>query len=469
MIDASELLLFGKVTRFWRAWAIVVVVGGTVAALCWTFFTVDHRSLWLKSILTSGDGASFLRNVPKEFQPDNFQLYVRLNFAKSWNELRSCALPSLQLFWPHPHILVALDGGSPRDESEAPRIAGFVTKNFPPLKARGVLVADYPQLKGAKYYAGWQRGQLDMMYADTVVTSKYVGLLDSDALFVTLVTPPAIFSQDGRPVVIASVARPYTPGQEFWRGVPHGVQLMLKKPMAVGCMSSFPVVFATKHLAEMRAHVEKVNGRPFLQVYRELAGRGYYCHFTIMCNFMWHFHRDEYDWHIMNFAHRRGDWKKPLPGEVAEYDFLTAKNTRPFIRVSTHFSYTSFGIPFDMPDGDLMVKHGWMKHLHDKLDVARIRPMLVHSFCYSALAQCRTQTECDSLTQSCYKIGAAKDQVQSLLFRFETTQTWEWEQGLLQAQLTHYKSVKDFHHWISYAKYILNRHHQSAYDKLILK
>ena len=96
--------------------------------------------------------------------------------------------------------------------------------------------------------------------------------------------------------------------------------------------------------------------------------------------------------------------------------------------------------------------------------------MLVHSFCYSALAQCRTPLECDSLVCPCSKIGAAKDQVQSLLFRFDTMQTEirEYERGrLLQAQLTYYKSVKHFRYWIPYAKYILNTYHQSAFNELV--
>ena len=424
----------------------------------------DQRGLGEKAV--GGDYAS-TENCPPEFRGDNLQLYVRMNFAKGWNESRSCLFPSLQLFWPHPRIVVALDGGSPADEREAPKVARFVASNYPPLKASGLVVPNHPELAGAVGYGGWQRGQLDMMLADKVVHAKYVGLLDSDALIVTVVTPRAIFSKDSRPIVLATVGRAASPGQEFWQVIPRGVEFVLKKLSVISCMSSFPVVFATEDIAAMRAYVEKIHRRPFLLVYRELVSTfRYYCHFTIMCNFMWYFRRDKYDFHFQNFAHNRGDWQRRQAGASSNFSFLTAENTKPIVRISTHFSYTSFGIPFDLPDGAIMVKRGWMKHLRDKYDLERIRPILINSFCHSAQAQCRSPDDCELLTKACLKIDAGADKLQNLLFRFETTQTWEWDPGVLQAQRDYYNIVKNYRYWLSYGRRILDSYHQSSYTRL---
>ena len=298
-----------------------------IAAYMWRtpgFLGPRISDLALNADSTALEMDDFVGKAPEEFQPDHLQLYLSLvGYSGYWPIWWHCVFPSLQLFWPDPHIVVAMDNNTV-GKLNAPRIANSVAKIFPPLKAKGVLVVDHGLLmKSAKWYIpvalqANERQQLDMMYVDTVVTSKYVGLLDVDALFVTLVTPQAIFSQDGRPVVMAMFG-------EAILLVHKCIQLMLKKPSAISCMSSFPTVFATNHLAEMRTYVEKVNGQSFLQMFRECADKVSFCPYTTMCNFVWYFHRDEYDWHFMNFMHDRFGWKETRRWKRPELDFLTEK------------------------------------------------------------------------------------------------------------------------------------------------
>ena len=401
--------------------------------------------------------------APAEYQPSFFQLYVRIKYSKGWNETRSCLFPSLQLFWPQPHIVVALDGGSPQDEKMAPDVANLVANQYPPLEARGVALEDHILVEGTMGYGGWQRGQLDMMFADRVVKAKYVGLCDSDAMVVTVVTPRAIFTKNGRPVVHGSISRSV---KHSYKKVPQGVLFMLKRPYVISCMSYFPVTLATEHIAMMRVHVENVHGKPFLQVYKELVLKfGYYCHFSIMCSYIWHFHRNKYDFHYQNFIRFERRWNATRPGEVQDFSFLTQENTKPFVRISVHFSYTSFGVPYDMPRGEKMIEHGRFGHLRNKYSPAKVRPLLASSFCFAALAQCRS-VECDQLAKSCAKIGVRKEQLHTLLFRFENRQSWEWDKRVHQVQREYFHALQGYQHWLPYGKRVLCRYQKPACDQI---
>ena len=405
-------------------------------------------------------------NMPAEFRLENIELYTRMKFDKAWNEARSCFFPSLQLFWPHIRVVVGLDADAAHDQQMAPKIAEMVKSQYPPLQARGVLIADYPSVVGNPGYSGYYRGQLDMMFADKVVKSKYVGLSDTDTLFVTLVTPRAVFAADGRPIIHGSISR--ASNGDWWWKAAVGVHYILKKPCAISCMSHFPVILETKHIAEMRAYVEKIHGKPFLEVYKGLFKFGYYCHYSIMCNYIWHFHRDKYEMHYQNYYRFAGDWNATRKGEINDFSFLTKENIRPIVRVSTHYSYTSFGVPYDLPRGAKMIARGFVQHLGNRYAPEQVRPLIIHSFCYSAMAQCKEPAECDKLTRACGKVGAANDKLQILLYRFEIWQSWEWDSRCLTVQQEYYQTVKDYkHYWLPYGKEVLERFQKSAFTELM--
>ena len=79
----------------------------------------------------------------------------------------------------------------------------------------------------------------------------------------------------------------------------------LKEP--VRCMSYFPVVMKTQHVKEMREYIEKIHGKPLLEVTVEWINKHQHivAHFHVMCIFMWHFHPDEYDWHLAGSTDKR--------------------------------------------------------------------------------------------------------------------------------------------------------------------
>ena len=132
-----------------------------------------------------------------------------------------------------------------------------------------------------------------MMFADTVVKARFVGLCDTDTLFVTLVSPNSLFLHD-KPIIRASISRPADSFGPYWFSrVSHTTEFLLKKPYVMSCMSFFPVVVERQHIAEVRLYVEKIHGKPFVDVlsfavmFIMYNNSSTHCHFSIMCNYMW--------------------------------------------------------------------------------------------------------------------------------------------------------------------------------------
>ena len=86
---------------------------------------------------------------------------------------------------------------------------------------------------------------------------------------------------------------------------------MLGKKEAVQCMSYFPVIIKVEHIIEMRSYIENRTGKPFTEVFREvlLIENPHFsktlkllndcvCQFSILCNYIWYFHRNDYDFHL---------------------------------------------------------------------------------------------------------------------------------------------------------------------------
>ena len=395
--------------------------------------------------------------VPRYYQKDYLELMTRLPFSKRWDEARTVILPTMQLFWPHAHLVVVLDAET--DSAVAPQITKKVAEEFPGVKARGAVMKDYPTVLGTPGYGGWQRGQLDMMFADTVVKAKYVGLCDSDTFFNTLVAPNGVFTKDGRPIVVAGIAR----HEPAWTQVVLNTRHMLKKDYVVSCMSHFPVTLATAHIKEMRAYVERVHGKPFLEVYKEVVVKGLYCHFSIMCNYVWYFHHKEYDWHYHNYFKNRPGWDQPVEGQTNNFSFLTEKNTHPIARISAHFAHTNLVAKFDMPYGEEYESQGITGHI-DSFNTDLAAPWLINGFCYAATAQCAqtARPECKQVSKACALVNFDKNTLQMLMFRFEILQTWEWDTRCIDAQRAYYRTLEDYTYWIPYGMKVLNSSRNKA-------
>ena len=66
-------------------------------------------------------------------------------------------------------------------------------------------------------------------------------------------------------------------------------------------MNFFPVIIKTQHVTEIREYIEKVHRVSMYKAYITYAdkfGHNKISHWDVMCTYLWHFHRDEYSWHI---------------------------------------------------------------------------------------------------------------------------------------------------------------------------
>ena len=64
-------------------------------------------------------------------------------------------------------------------------------------------------------------------------------------------------------------------------------------------MTYFPVVVKAVHLKELRNYLEKLHGKTFFEVFKWFSkDKGNYSQFSIIMNYLFRFHRNDYVWHV---------------------------------------------------------------------------------------------------------------------------------------------------------------------------
>ena len=176
-----------------------------------------------------------------------------------------------------------------------------------------------------------------------------IGIADSDAIIFTMPHEHTYFDEAGRPRVIPRVGLPIGP---LWEQSANATEFMLGKPEPFRGMSYFPVYFYRRHFKELRGHVERLHGKPFIQVFLEMVGRGFYSQFNIMTAYAFHFHKDEYSWHYFLPDQDNGQplnrtvlLTHDMPGVTHDWSFLDdAEATKPYPRTWAHWKHHRFKI-----------------------------------------------------------------------------------------------------------------------------
>ena len=124
-----------------------------------------------------------------------------------------------------------------------------------------------------------------------------------------------------------------------------GYNISLGVKQVMQCIHYFPVDFKTKHFryADMRQYVAKLHGKDFLQVWMEATEKTKveswcYCHNSLMCNYVWYHHRNEYAWHLQH--HKLAP--QTLPAMVSTDYFeeeIKMEEKIPFPSVSMHIRH----------------------------------------------------------------------------------------------------------------------------------
>ena len=253
----------------------------------------------------------------------DFGLYVRMTATKGTDYLTMLVL-SMKYFWFLPVDLTVVLDDTPQDRKFGAEIA---TK-YPYPKIC------HEQKFHPKYYHnnGKALSELSNFYPDNCFNKTYVGIVDSDTFFVTPVTPELLFNGT-KPHAICTF------GDTLMQSWKKSTFVALHKKEVFKFMSYFPVTIKVEHLIEMREYMAHLHKKSFLEVFRQFSrGPTDFSQFSIMGNYLWYFHRDEYQFHAQHsprgftwnetqFRHSMDyynmdvtdDMKKPFPASSMHY------------------------------------------------------------------------------------------------------------------------------------------------------
>ena len=261
------------------------------------------------------------------------------------------------------------------------------------------------------HHWGKMRMYMDMMHADLCTNATYVGLVDVDTLFTTAVTPSLVL-EAGKPIVTGRIGEPRIPcwmkSGEYVLGIKQVMQ----------CMHYFPVTFQTAHLKEFRDYVAKLHGKDFKDVIAEASSKSNvrstcYCHYSMMCNYMWYLHRNEYAWHLQ--------YVKPTRPSTASvpYEYFDTE-VKPYEKIPHPRS--SQHIRHFMLNGKYM----------DAVNPSErfVNDTLLEGLCYSFGVR-RCGYLCNGYNVTSIHVN---------LFNFENYD-WLWDSRCMEKQLEHYQNV----------------------------
>ena len=357
------------------------------------------------------------RSVSYDFKlRESFEIYVRLtNTPVFKRQLENWLFKSMEIFFPRylASTIIALDSEKEQDWE----FANSLLQKYKKFDLRVCYMNPVP--KDVVHNWGKERMYFDMMNVETCKSNGYVGFVDVDTMFVTAVTEDLLF-ENGKPIVTGRIGIPRIP---CWIKT---AEYVLGKKQVMQCMSYFPVVFKVQHIAKMRQYVESLHKKSFMQVFKlapaaTKVADSCYCHYSIMCNYMWYFHREEYAWHLQVVPLGKWDGKGAIPSMVdaAYFDNEVLPSEK---------------IP--IPRSSIHVRHFMQKgkyHNAVEAPLAYTNKVLKEGFCYSF--------GMDVCPENCKEFDAMK--LQESLFSFENYR-WQWDPRCLTTQVTHYAIVKNF-------------------------
>ncbi len=356
----------------------------------------------------------------------DFGLYLRM-YHKMRHYYETMLVPSMKQFWFLPVNLTVVLDDTPEDRTFGQEIS----QKYP------YPIICYQPKPNPKFFhgQGYNWMQLSMLLVETCFNKKYVGFVDSDTFFTTPVTPELLFNQT-KPNIIGQYGNIMT----IW---PKATKLFLLRNEVFRCMSYFPVVMKVEHIIEMRDYIAKVHNRFFLTVFSRFSKSAVaYSQFNLMCNYVWYFHREEYQF----YAQFRRPFIFPrnhniyTARESDEYykERLTESMKFPFPRSSVHFKYHRGGVvPYIRGVSEKQVPH-----------------VIKEGWCYSGGFKWCPEA-CRGLNES---------SLHKALFMFEESD-WTWDEKCLESQRRHYLNIEQ-NYQEEVKKKVLHWCHEQKKDKL---
>ncbi|CAM9310578.1 unnamed protein product [Pylaiella littoralis] len=242
--------------------------------------------------------------------------------------------PAYLTFWPIESwttsgLVVVID-----DDSEEDHRLGTILSNFR-LPSKINVKYEAPPPEGTTCFnmrrEGYARQQYSNFYADLYTDAEFVAVIDTDAGFITPVLPSDLF-EDGKPIAKGvNAKRGHYVSEVMTRAVggAEAVASFMTK-------YTFPAVFKSAHLAQMRADItSNLGAATFEEAFHMICSGGMYSQFDIMFNYLWNYKNDEYSWHLAN--PNNGVFRK-FEGqqELASTDVAVAEKDVPAVVVMYH-------------------------------------------------------------------------------------------------------------------------------------
>ena len=353
----------------------------------------------------------------------SLELVIRTNSQEKFIRLYlTWFLKSLKLFWPEhrQNVTLVLD-----DENNEDHVTGTrLSQKWPYRKIF------YRKPGDTSIYTNDQRRRmfLSYFYPEEYTSAEYVGFVDTDTMFTTVVTPNMLFV-NGKPTVQARIGQPfYQQALECWSDV---TEYFIGKKEALQCMTYFPVIFKVQHVVEFRKFAEKRFGKPFLQIFKksfdfpnQFVPKGdCVCQYSIICNYLWYYRRGEYDFHLQMIPDLNwtGDRRRESQQSLEYFRSIDANLLIPKPRVAIHAKHYMEHETYITTYDDI-TKEPYFSHLK-----YRLREGLCHSIWF------------DRCPEQC--VGIDKNFVQLSIYSFEMFD-WTWDKRCFDEQKKHYEDVR---------------------------
>ena len=325
----------------------------------------------------------------------DLELYVRMTSTVPLfiNLYENILVRSMRYFWPDiSSMVVVLDQEKPEDH-----VFGNLNQDTFPFPK-----ICYMHDIAVPGYSGKDRMQRDMFYPERCTSKKYVAFVDTDTLFITRIIPEMLFADD-KPIIIGIYGKEISP---HWANSAHSTANLFKTKEVMKCMTYFPVVLKVDHIIHARQYIEKLHGMPFDEVFIKLKSKSF-SQFNIMCQYIWLFHRNEYQFHLQLQVK---ETKLPSSYRVDALEInknLSEEQRRPTVRVCNHYKKVD----------------------HWKTEEA-YRDLFRSSICFAG--------GFDLCSEKCKAYD--KKSLRKYMFSF-SYHNWRWDNRCLEVQEEHYRRL----------------------------
>jgi len=260
------------------------------------------------------------------------------------------------------------------------------------------------------------------MFADQYTDKEYIGYVDTDGLFTTFVNERSMF-RNGKPLIIAETNHEYTKeGYNYWGYLaPFCIHTIMKRPEAIKCMSQFPTMIKAKHLKLLRDHIEKLHSKDFEDAVKDMVVEcGFFPEFSMMCNYIWYHHRDEYEWSIRDYDpydENLKTLKRSNTISLKESSKIIELYSKPEVRIAIDGTHN---IPF-------LEGKAWSEHDRNMKRV-NMTKIWANGLCYAGVLD----------------NGCDKNRAWDILFRFDDHpyRPWSWDSRCIDVQKEYFQNLE---------------------------